>query len=135
MRFHGTGRREPFAYPEPYRTAAVAACRLRRELQPDLLAAARTATQLGVPVMRPMVLACPGDRSARDADLQYLLGDDILVAPVLQPGGRLTVWIPPGGWYGLRGAPDLEGPGWVDLRLDLAAVPAWTRTPRGTAGG
>lgn len=125
MRFHGTARREPWAYPAPYGEAAVAACRLRRRLAGYLRLVADEASAGGLPMMRPMPLAMPEERGARDAVLQYLLGPELLVAPVLQPGGALRLWVPPGQWEGLAGAPDLRGPGWRGLELELAAVPAW----------
>lgn len=127
MFFHGTGRREPTAYPEPARTVAIEACRLHRRLQPYLVAAAEEAARTGMPIMRPMMLAHPGDRAARDADLQYLLGPDILVAPVLEPGGRCELWVPPGEWRPLRGLMPLTGPGWVRVGCGLGEFPAYMR--------
>jgi alpha-D-xyloside xylohydrolase len=129
MRFHGTGLREPWAYPEPYKQAAIAACRLRRHMRTYLVETARVAVHDGMPVMRPMVLAFPDNRAARDANFQYLLGDRVLVAPVLKPGGMVHLWVPPGHWHPLAGAPELQGPGWAKLRLPLTAVPAWTSGP------
>jgi alpha-D-xyloside xylohydrolase len=134
MRFHGVGVREPWAYPEPYRSVAIEACRLRGRLGEDLRRAAEEAHGMGVPLMRPMVLAFPGDRAARDAELQYLLGPHILVAPVLRPGGGLRMWVPPGRWDPVAGAAPVSGPGWRELSLDLAAVPAW-RARRGREPG
>lgn len=127
MRFHGTGRREPWAYPDPYGAAAVQACRLRAGLRDYLKEAADEAATTGVPMMRPMVLALPGDRAARDADLQYLLGPDLLVAPVLVPGGRVRVYAPGGRWEPLAGLPALDGTGWRELVAPLDAIPAWRR--------
>ncbi|MFI7615831.1 glycoside hydrolase family 31 protein [Nonomuraea terrae] len=130
MRFHGVGRREPTAYPEPARTAAIEACRLRKRLQPYVIAAADDATRTGTPLMRPMVLAYPGDRAARDADLQYLFGPDILVAPILEPGGRRKLWAPPGRWRPLCGTQPLNGPRWVDVDCGLDEFPAYARADR-----
>jgi alpha-D-xyloside xylohydrolase len=127
MRFHGTGRREPWAYPEPYGAAAVAACRLRAGLRGYLKAAADEAAATGLPMMRPMVLAFPDDRAAQGAELQYLLGPDVLVAPVLEPGGRVRVYAPAGRWEPLAGGPVLDGSGWRDLVLPLDAYSAWRR--------
>lgn len=124
MRFHGTGKREPWAYPQPYATHAVAACRLRRRLGGYLSRVAAEAACTGIPMMRPMALAYPGERSGRES-LQYLLGPELLVAPVLRPGGRVEVWVPPGSWRGLDGAPDLSGPGWTSLELRISELPAW----------
>jgi alpha-D-xyloside xylohydrolase len=127
LRFHGVGRREPWAYPEPFGELAVQACRLRARLRPYLEQVSAEAARTGTPVMRPMVLAFPGDRAARDAQLQYLLGPDVLVAPVLAAGGATRVFIPAGTWTGLAGAPTLTGPGWHSPVLPLSAVPAWVR--------
>jgi alpha-D-xyloside xylohydrolase len=132
MRFHGSGRREPWSYPAPYGDLAVAATRWRPRLAAYLAQAAAEAATVGTPVMRPMPLAFPGERAGRAAPHQWMLGPDLLVAPVLGAGGRVTVWAPPGQWRGLDGAPDLEGrdiqdSGFLDLELPLAALPAWVR--------
>lgn len=113
MRFHGTGRREPTAYT----AEAVAACRLRERLMPYL-------TQAGAPLMRPTALTHP---EMSNADLQYLLGPDILVAPILEPGGRRTLWIPPGEWNPLLGLAPVTGPGWLTVDCGLDQFPAWAR--------
>ncbi|MDT0442497.1 glycoside hydrolase family 31 protein [Streptomyces johnsoniae] len=128
-RFHGVGRREPTVYPEPVRSAVIAACRLRHRLRPYLAESA--AAEL--PLMRPMPLAHPGDRAARDADLQYLLGPDVLVAPILEPGGRRLLWAPPGEWTPLLGCPPLTGPGWHEVHCTPDQFPAFVRTERGIA--
>jgi alpha-D-xyloside xylohydrolase len=121
MRFHGTGLREPWAYPEPYSMPGspladcVAGCghtSLKRLAQ-------RSAT--GYPVMRPMVLAFPKDRVARDANFQYLLGDRVLVAPVLRPGGRVHLWVPPGRSYADLGPKNDRST--VRWRSDLGTPP------------
>ena len=151
MRMHGMGRREPTAYPEPARSAAIAACRLRHRLRRYLIRCAVAASQPpdddghregglegnagqgswagdGLPLMRPMPLAFPGDRRARDADLQYLLGPDVLVAPILQPGGHRALYVPPGEWTPLLGCPPLTGPAWHELDCAPHQFPAFTRT-------
>lgn len=127
MRFHGSARREPTAYPDPARSVAIAACRLRARLRSYLVEAARIASTEGIPMMRPMVLAFPGDRAARDADLQYMLGPDILVAPMLEPGGKRSFYLPAGRWRALVGLEPLEGPGWVEVECSLEQFPAFLR--------
>lgn len=127
MRFHGTGRREPWSYPEPYAAAAVEACRLRKKMRGYLKAAADVAAATGLPMMQPMALAFPDDRAAQAAQLQYLLGPDLLVAPVLAPGGRVEVYLPAGRWEPVAGLAALEGSGWTEVDVPLTAIPAWRR--------
>lgn len=127
LRFHGTGRREPWAYPDPYGAVAVAAVRLRDGLRDYLKAAADEAADTGMPMMRPMALAFPGDRAAQDATLQYLLGPDLLVAPVVVPGGRTRVYAPAGRWEPLLGLAPLQGQGWHEIDVPLEAFPVWRR--------
>ena len=118
--------REPIAYPEPVRGATIAACRLRKRLQRYVAEAAADASRTGMPVMRPMILAYPGDRAARDADLQYLLRPDVLMAPILQPGGKRAVWVPPGDWRPLCLAP-VRGPRWTTVQCEPHEFPAFVR--------
>lgn len=127
-RFHGVGRREPTAYPEPWRSAAIAALRLRRRLLPVLRAALDEARATGLPLMRPMPLVAPDDTDARAAVAQYLLGADVLVAPVLAPGGGARVWCPDDdAWIPLLGAAPLAGKGWHDVVVAPHEFPVWAR--------
>lgn len=110
-RFHGTGRREPTAYPEPWRSAAIKALQRRRDIVPLLRAALNEAQRTGMPLMRPTALTHPDDPTARRCWHQYQLGPDLIVAPVLAPGGRTKVWLPDADWEPILGAPRLRGPG------------------------
>ena len=59
----------------------------------------RHAARTGMPIARPLWLAVPGDRRAALQDQQWLLGPDVLVAPVVQEGVRSrTVYFPRGCW-------------------------------------
>jgi alpha-glucosidase (family GH31 glycosyl hydrolase) len=81
-----------------------------------------------VPIMRPMMLAYPGARAARDADLQYLFGPDLLVAPVLERGGARQVWVPPGPSQHECGHAAVTGPSWVAVRCELEQFPVWRKS-------
>lgn len=127
MRFHGTGRREPWAYPDPWGPIAVEACRLRDRLRPYLVDVAAEAAEAGTPAMRPLALSHPEASLGRGAELQYLLGPDLLVAPLVEPGGRRRLWAPPGRWEPIIGLDPIEGPGWVDVECRPEQFPAWSR--------
>jgi alpha-glucosidase len=81
--------------------------KLRTQLYPYLVAAAHAYRESGLPLMRHLVLAFPGDPEAVARDDQFLLGPDLLAAPVLAPGATAReVYLPPGAWVDLwRAAP------------------------------
>ena len=62
------------------------ALQLRYRLLPYLYAAFIRASETGEPVQRPLVFDHQDDDTVRDIDDQYLLGRDLLVAPVTEPG-------------------------------------------------
>ena len=57
----------------------------------------------GLPVMRPLFFEAPEEPRAYSHRLySYLLGDDMLVAPVVEPGAQeRTLWLPEGDWVHL----------------------------------
>ncbi len=73
--------------------------KLRTQLYPYVSGAATEYRESGLPMMRAMALAYPGDRRAGALEDQYMLGDDLLVAPVIQPGQTTRkVYLPKGKW-------------------------------------
>src|SRR5690606_15794793 len=66
---------------------------LRYQLFPYLYSAAITASQTGMSVIRAMPLAFPHDPNTYDKDLQYMLGDSLLVAPIYDAGEQRSVYL------------------------------------------
>ena len=57
------------------------------------------ATEKGYPVMRPMFFEYPDDEMCYTLDSQYMFGDDIIFAPIVEQGQTVkTVYIPDGEW-------------------------------------
>ena len=68
------------------------------------------ATQTGLPVMRPLVLEYPEDEQVRNRNDEFLLGDRMLVSPVVEQGAReKLVYLPEGVWYDYWTGETLEG--------------------------
>lgn len=84
---------------------------LRERLRSYLRDLAGTAARTGAPLMRPMFWDFPQDAAAWAVDDQFMLGPEVLVAPVLQPGSRARrVWLPDGpGWACAWTGADAEG--------------------------
>ncbi len=126
-RFHGVTSRLPWDFGEEALACVRDASVLRVRLHPYIYAAAADAVETGAPIIAPMVLDHPGSPDAQAADLQYLLGRDVLVAPCYQPGGRRAVWLPPGEWLPFSGGDVLAGARWVVADFALDEVPAYLR--------
>ena len=101
--------------------------RWHTRLNDYLMAAHSTYRQTGRPIMCSLELAYPGFGPAED---QYMLGPDLLVAPVLEPGTeRRRVGLPPGTWHHLFDpGRHYRGPGAVVIAVGLDDIPVMVRT-------
>ncbi|GAA0980042.1 alpha-xylosidase [Nocardiopsis tropica] len=112
-RLHGSrSYRVPWEFDEESTDVARAFTRLKCELMPYLFGAAVQAHRRGTPVMRAMVLEFPEDPTCHHLDTQYMLGGDLLVAPVLSPDGSVEYYVPEGVWTHLLTGETVRGPGW-----------------------
>ncbi len=127
LRLHGIGPREPWSYGPAAERHAMAALELRYRLLPYLLRTIEQAAATGLPVQRPMVLAFPGDRAAWAFEDQFMFGDDLLVAPCLQPDGRVTVYLPEGDWRRFPDGRVFDGRRVHELRLALDQIAVFAR--------
>ncbi len=102
--------------------------RLHNALVPYLYAYAAIAHATGVPTMRHLVLRYPDHPEALRQDHQYLLGDELLVAPVVEPGATTRrVWFPPGTWVGFWDDAPHSGPGYAEVPAPLERIPLFVR--------
>ena len=94
IRLHGIGAREPWSYSAEAEAAVTQALKLRYQLLPYLNQVMETASHTGLPAQRAMVLACPDEKAAWGFEDQFMLGDSMLIAPCLQPGGGVEIYLP-----------------------------------------
>ena len=79
-------------------------------LLPYFATYAEEAHRTGIPIMRHTVLEYPDDPRSATAEYQYLLGRELLVAPVVQPGQQLrTLYLPKGEWVNFWNGDFLTG--------------------------
>jgi alpha-glucosidase len=135
------GRREPWEFGAEVLEHARVALVGRRRLLPYFMTLAHLARRTGAPYVRPLWWAAPEDRALRDCEDAFLLGDCLLVAPVLDPGtDRRAVQLPRGLWYDTATGTAYEGPGQVLVDAPLARIPVLARAGavipvRGEDGG
>ncbi len=96
-------------------------------LMPYLYAVAHEAPEHGWPMMRAMLLEFPQDRSCLPLDLQYMLGDRLLVAPVFSAAGDVEYYLPRGRWTSLLSGAVVEGPTWLAERHGFDSLPLFVR--------
>ncbi len=128
MQYHGQTAREPWNFGKDAEDAYKLLANLRVSLKPTLIALGQEATRTGMPIMRPMILEFPDDPRFLDEDTQYMLGPDLLVAPVLSEGAtKRTVKFPRGTWVHLLDKRLFEGPTDAEVEIGLQSVPVFAR--------
>jgi len=132
-RLHGSSSyRVPWAFDDEAVDVTRKFTRLKMRLMPYLGRAGHVAAEEGLPVMRPMVLQFPEDRTAASVDTQYMLGPSLLVAPVFHES-RTEYYLPEGEWTRLSDvvapglAPTLTGPRWVAEEHGFDTLPLFVR--------
>ncbi|MFF0227369.1 alpha-xylosidase [Streptomyces sp. NPDC004629] len=127
-RLHGSSSyRVPWEFGDEAVDVARRFTRLKHRLMPYLYGAAVEAHHTGVPMMRPMVLEFPNDPACRPLDRQYLLGSDLLVAPVFTEDGEVEVYLPEGTWTHLLTGERVTGPVWRTERHGYDSLPLYVR--------
>ncbi|MEU1533135.1 glycoside hydrolase family 31 protein [Streptomyces fagopyri] len=122
------GRREPWEFGADVLEHARVALVERRRLSPYFMTLAHLAARTGAPYARPVWWGAPEDRALRDCEDTFLLGDCLLVAPVLDHGAdRRAVQLPRGRWYDTVTEEAYEGPAQVLLDAPLSRIPVLAR--------
>lgn len=135
------GRREPWEFGADVLEHARVALVERQRLLPYFMTLAHLARRTGAPYVRPLWWGATEDRALRDCEDAFLLGDCLLVAPVLYPGSdRRAVQLPRGRWYDTETERAYEGPAQVLVDAPLARIPVFARAGavlpvRGADGG
>jgi alpha-D-xyloside xylohydrolase len=126
-RYHGDTSRLPWDQaPGVYQvTQQIVATRYR--LLPYLYSAAAEAVRQHRTWLRPVVAAAPEDRATRDADGQYLIGTDLLAAPVTAADGEHDVYLPAGAWIDYSTRTRYDGGRWHRLTRPPEQAPLFVR--------
>ena len=127
-RLHGSSSyRVPWNYDDEAVAVLAKFTKLKCRLMPYLYRAAIQAHEQGIPMLRAMMLEFPQDAACDYLDLQYMLGDLLLVAPVFSQDGSVNYYVPAGKWTNLLNEEVVEGPCWVKERHDFMSLPLLVR--------
>ncbi|NPV66750.1 MAG: DUF4968 domain-containing protein [Anaerolineae bacterium] len=120
-----TGRHEPWAFGQPYEDICRKYIALRYCLLPCLYTAFAECARYGWPIVRPLALLDP---DLVDCDDAYLLGETLLVAPVVEPGAQTrTVCLPSGVWYDYWSGTKFKGGKRYQVEAPLDQLPLFAR--------
>jgi alpha-glucosidase (family GH31 glycosyl hydrolase) len=120
-------------FPWPFLAPTPGICRgytwLHLALKPWLLDyATRVTCANGYPPLRPLALDYPTDSQALACADEWLLGDRVLVAPVLGPPRGREVYLPAGRWFDPWTGEYLDGPKRLEVRVPLHICPFFIQT-------
>ncbi|QAY68008.1 TIM-barrel domain-containing protein [Paenibacillus protaetiae] len=124
----GSLRQEPWAFGETVENICRTYINLRYRFMPTIYSLFHEASTTGLPLVRPLVLEYPTDPNVANMNDQFLLGTDILVAPILKPGVfNRSVYLPEGEWFDYWTGERLEGGRYVLADAPLDTMPMYMR--------
>ncbi|MCB9778592.1 MAG: hypothetical protein H6742_08530 [Alphaproteobacteria bacterium] len=131
MRTHdGDARDENWRWDTDAATTAhfVRFAKVHQALGPELQALAADAAETGAPIVRHLMLAYPDDPEVRAIDDQFLLGPDLLVAPVLTEGATARdLYLPDGAWFDVWTGEEHTGGAWITVDAPVGSPPVFSR--------
>jgi alpha-D-xyloside xylohydrolase len=127
-RLHGSSSyRVPWLFDEESCAVVAHFIHLKCRLMPYLYAKAVEAHEEGTPVMRPMVFEFTDDPACTYLDTQYMLGESLLVAPILREDGVSDYYLPEGTWTHLLSGEVRNGGSWQRDTYDYFSLPLYVR--------
>lgn len=137
-RLHGSDSyRVPWIFDEESNDVVRFFSELKCSMMPFYYQLAGYAHRTGVPVMRPMPFEFPKDLACRYLDLQYMLGDSVLVAPIFNENSLGRFYLPgvqkdesaarTGKWVGLIDGEILDGNRWYEKTYSYMNLPVFVR--------
>lgn len=129
---------EPWAFGGDTLASIKKYIELRYHFMPYLYTLFYEAEQTGLPVVRPLVMEYPNDPETFQCSDQFLLGSQVLIAPILRPGKSYrSMYLPAGSWYDFWTEKRYQGGQYHLISADLDTLPifvkAGTILPLGTA--
>ena len=108
MSTHGNVTK-PYDFPSPYLDIYKFYSKIRYLLRPYLQEQAKICVQSGLPLVRHLFLKYPEETELFNCEDQYMFGEDILVAPILNDNHSRNIILPPGEWNGLFDSKTYQG--------------------------
>jgi alpha-glucosidase len=119
---------EPWRFGKYYEDIIRKYLKLRYALLPFLYTTLEESHRSGVPLFRPLLLNYQDDSNTYNLDDQFMIGDDLLLAPVVKPDvTRRLVYLPAGAWYDYWNNKRYTGGTMISVEAPLDVVPMFVR--------
>jgi alpha-glucosidase len=128
----GAAPQEPWSYGPDWEAINRASIERRYTLLPYLYTVFEEMTRTGAPILRPLFFEYPGNPACADVDDEFLVGRDLLVAPVVEEGRTSrSVYLPDGVWCDYSTGIRHAGPAEITVDAPPDTLPVFVRA--GTA--
>lgn len=117
-RVHGAPPTEPWLFDKDFTDYFRDCAELKYKLMPYVYAQAKYASDNGLPMLRALLVEFPDDPGAWNIEDEYMFGNDILVAPMLEDGNSRNVYLP-------------GKDKWIDYQTGKVYNPGWTNVKCG----
>lgn len=127
-RLHGsTSYRVPWNFDEESCDVVRYFAEKKCEWMPYLYSMAVVAHEKGIPMMRPMELEFYGEMGMKYLDMQYMMGESLLVAPIFNEEGTAEFYLPEGTWTHALSGEVKQGGKWYKEKYDYMSLPLFVR--------
>lgn len=116
-RVHGFPPREPWEFSDEFLKIFRKMVEMRYKLMPYIFTQAAIASRNGWSMLKAMFLNYPDDPTTWNIEDQYLFGEDILVAPIMEENSSSrNVYLPKGKWIDFQTKKVYEGQQWINIK-------------------
>lgn len=125
----GNNAVEPWVFGDEAEGICREAINLKYGLHPYIYSYARNAWDCGMPIMRALLFEYPGDPETYNLDSEFLFGEELLVAPVVEKEALTKrVYLPQGEWIDYSDGKTLyKGKQWISYPAPLNRIPVFVK--------
>ncbi|ASN04665.1 glycoside hydrolase family 31 protein [Virgibacillus necropolis] len=128
----GTHYQEPWQFGPDNEAIMKKYIQMRYEWMPQLYSWFYQASVTGLPVMRPLLMEFPNDVKTYNLNDQFMIGDNVVIAPILAPSVTdRAVYLPEGEWVDFYNGTVYCGNQTHLIHAELAELPIFVK--KGTA--
>ncbi|AFK85786.1 MULTISPECIES: glycoside hydrolase family 31 protein [Thermoanaerobacterium] len=131
LRIHsanGTRPQEPWSFGNKCEDISKKYIKMRYEILPYIYDLFYIASQKGYPVMRPLVFEYQNDENTHNIYDEFMLGDNMLIAPIYLPSKTIRdVYLPKGIWYDYWNGNEFKGEKHYLIEAPIDIIPLFVK--------